>query len=388
MSRVKQPDSNNPAQIASRLNNVRNWYTDNTYQPIFDYGHASQIGNDRKVNLVAQWMGGQSQSIIVPIRLANTFDQLEITDDWTLDIDTAVTTEIDLTTKTGAIIDGLSLATDTDYLIWAFYDETEAVANRFKGFGITARPVTTSSARSGGGFGASATFTVPSGHGWRFNLGSRIIARVSTALGANYNQGIITAVTSTTIVATMDADYGVANESNAALSTSVYEIIQTDNFAPRIYNEDFLYPGSGTEYQYAYIGNIFTDGSSDIVSTRKRGEYHSFPVVNTELRSGITSTNIYVISLSRWLPIGTKIFKALVGGLASTGSGQFSVRIGRDPVDNTHIITGTLFNTVYQYSNGESSINTVNNSYVSYAIPGTSTITARNLLFGYYETNF
>ena len=120
--RSKSPE-NQDSSNNNRISNIRDWYSNNTYKPLFDFDHSAQIGNDRKVDLVSQWMGGQSRSIIVPIRLENSFDQLEITDDWTLDLDVTTITAL---TFIGGLVDGIGLAALTDYLIWAFYDETES----------------------------------------------------------------------------------------------------------------------------------------------------------------------------------------------------------------------------------------------------------------------
>lgn len=207
---------------------------------------------------------------------------------------------------TGGRVDGIALAADMDYLLWAFAHPAEGPV--FAGFGLTTRPqIAATTGVTGGGLGASTIFTVAAGEGFRFNVGARILARAGVAPGSAYNQGIITAVTSTTIVATLDAAYGVANESNAAIVNPV-ELLQLDKFTPSVPAQATtfgqLIGGVQVPYQYTYMGMLHSGATTELAWVRNIGDF--YPLLTRRLIAMITQLNtgstINIASLARYIP--------------------------------------------------------------------------------------
>lgn len=285
---------------------------------------------------------------LVPFRIANADYTkswpviYEVLNNWTLDIDV---TTIDLTTFIGGIVDGLGLTADTDYLIWAFTDEYL----NFKGFGMTSRPLVIDGVNTfGGGLGvAGSKFTVTTNHGWRYSVGARVLIRVGTALGDSYNQGVITEVFASSLTVDLDAAYtDIDLEGNTNLiGLSGLQIIQIDNFAPRLYNQDSLYPGSAVEHQYSYIGSlqVWLDPLvANIVlrRPRKRGEALAFHVRRHNVFHQVNpgATVISRVCLARWLPLGTR---AVTGILTIFGTNVNSfINVQTDSVSGEWGITG------------------------------------------------
>ena len=249
--------------------------------------------------------------LLIPFRFANADYTkrlpiiMSIPTAWTIDLNA---TTIDLTTYIGGIVDGVALTAGQDYFVWAFADEYR----NLKGFGITARPrIVDGRTSSGGGLGdAGSVFTVSSGHGWRFGIGSRVIIRKGTGLapGNEYNQGTVVAHESAKITVDLDALYtDVTIESNVSLiGLTGLEIFQTDNFSPRMYNQNSLYPGSGIEYQYSYIGSIQTNDTFDIRHVRQLGDWYMLPVESYLICTHVTTvTMMHDVTLARWIPVGT-----------------------------------------------------------------------------------
>lgn len=338
MSRIN-PESNAPRSRDPRTANQQTAIELSTLsEPRFGYVPTS----NHEVGLAGAATLAGDAPFLVPFRIGNADYTkrspvvFEVPNPWTLDIDV---TTINLDTFIGGIVDGVALAANIDYLIWAFLDEYL----NFKGFGMTARPIATgASVASGGDLGASTVFAVPSGYGWLFSVGARLLARIGTAQGDSYNQGTITAVTLETITATMDALYtDVDIEQNTTLATLTgLEIGQLDNFAPRMWNQDSLYPGSGVEYQYSYLGSLQTDVNLDIRRPRKRGEALGFRVqwfkVFSQTAAAVTISQR--VCLARWLPLGTR---AVTGLLTISGSNVNGfIKVQTDPTVATWGVTG------------------------------------------------
>lgn len=341
MSRVS------PEVLAPRARNPRTTYLEtglelaNPMEPWFRFG---PLTTDTMLIAGRPTLNGDAP-ILVPFRFANAdytkrfAHVMSIPNNWTIDMDA---TTIDLDTFIGGIIDGLSLTADIDYLIWAFSDEY----GNFKGFGLTTLPrVTGASTADGGGLGASGTFTVTSGHGWRFCIGARVIIRDGYDRGDNYNQGTITAIASNSITVDLDGDYSTDGEIDVEGNTTLasltrLEIFQTDRFAPRMYNEDSLYPGSGVEHQYAYVGSLQTNDSSNIRHPRKRGKWYAFPLDKYHVYSQTSSTTVMQnVCLARWLPIGTGHVR---GSLAVSGASITSyLEIATDMMNGTWSLTSS-----------------------------------------------
>ena len=259
-----------------------------------------------------------------------------VPDGWIIDLSA---TTIDLNTLIGGIVDGVPLIANIDYLVWAFADEYR----NFKGFGITARPrridVLT---LSGGGLGVESKFTITAGYGWLFNIGARVIIRQGTALSGSYNQGIVVAHTSSAVTVQLDSLYTeIDREPNTTLaSLTGLEMFQIDNFAPRMYNEDSLYPGSGVEYQYSYLGSIQTDNTFNMRHVRYAGDWYPFPVESYIVYTDTnTVTSMFNVCLARWIPVGTERVSGFITIEGTNIAGY--VKVMTDSVAGLGGITGS-----------------------------------------------
>lgn len=366
--------------------------------PVFDF----QRIDSENVGIIGLPTGSGDTVIRVPFRLtdkdnsfvANGGQTLFISDDWIIDITTTV---IDLTSDPpkGGLIDGNSLEADTDYLLWAFIDPFDSDNSKFKGFGLTKLPFTTgATVFFGGGLGALVTMTVASPDGHAFNVGARIVIRESTTKGTEYNQGIITATTATTVTATLDTTYGAISESNIALSGggTTYEIRQLTNFVPYMYSATKeLFPGSGTEYQFKYMGHIQTDTSSDILRLRYRGDpynwAYSFATIVFD-NTAIVATFSSQISLARWIPFHTRrgrfeLTGNRVSGAPTTGFVILTIdgiATARDIISTSNLsVSGGFMRTADELTIRYHDISV--NLFVF--VPGTTTLSARITLKGY-----
>lgn len=321
--------------------------------------------------------------------LSNGAQIYNFSDTWKQDIST---TTIDLATNIGGLVDGLSLSASEDYLIWGFYDPFDTTG-KFKGIGFTTLPSHTSAtANAGATLGGTGIFTMTAGHGLRFNIGARVLIRQGTAAGSLYNQGIITAHISTTITVKMDADYSgaVSDESNASLaSQSGLEVIQLDNFAPRMYNEDSLYPGGGAQYQFSYLGHFRTDSSSKIEYYRKRGKIYFPRTSDIFLDKTVAATTPYLnYCLCRWIPKGTQRIRQRLLVQKTAGAGS-SFTVTSHSANSFQLLEGDVSTATILRSTGEVSIKTsFSTIYHSIIIGGSSTIKSRLILIGYYPDSF
>jgi len=349
---------NTSRNIAPRFNNVRDNFYSNIYGPQFVYDFSTTIGSNRQVGLKGLPTGNGDNIIRIPFRVfdssgafTNQTEWLEITDGWIIDLDD---TAIDLTAKTGGIIDGVGLSGLRDYFIWAFADFSKTGDDRFQGFGVTQRPAVNSTltTTSGGALGASGsvfTFNL-SNYANIFTIGSRIIIRLGTQNSAtnDFNQGVITDILAhNQIEVTMDASYGAGIDTNwqnqSLAGQAGQQIRQTTAFKPYLLQStQELYPGGGNEYAFCYMGNIQTDGSSDIKTARKRGEFYSLPDLTFTVQSeNFTVTTNRRLNLSRWLPFHAKeAFIRLIGRRNAGSSTAGFVRAAQNlGIDGKHLTT-------------------------------------------------
>lgn len=221
-------------------------------------------------------------------------------------------------TGLGGRVSGLALAATTHYHLWAFASGTKNPV--FKGFGASKQPVSIiTSVASGGTLGSSAVLNVTATEGLHFTVGARVICRAGTALGDNYNQGVITARAANTVTVTLDATYGAINETNTTIVGMVNgELMQTDSFTPFVAATGAVFGG----YHYTYMGSLFVDSSSNIVMMpRKRGDLRfttaQYIVYN---QSGTAAPAATTQCLARWIPFGRKVNAYLGAIISGTGS--------------------------------------------------------------------
>jgi len=280
-------------------------------------------------------------------RLSTGFQTLHELADWTIDINV---TTVNLTTRIGGLIDGTSLAASSDYLMWAAMDPNHSNNAKFRGIFFTQRPQTTSaSTTSGGGLGAAgSTFTVIAGHGNKFTVGSRIVIKEGDAIGDDFNQGVITAVTSTLLTVDLDATYGAISETNTTLvGLSGLEIVQLDSFEPYLQStsEHSVFPGSGVEHAFCYLGSFQTDSASKIKYVRRRGERVKFVANIVNSIGNNLSVPATTLCLARWLPFNTNEVKVQIFIEVFAGNGNVFVLVKTDadsPEDQ--IISDDSFN--------------------------------------------
>jgi hypothetical protein len=261
-----------------------------------------QQGN-RQILIQGYETGCGMDLVRVPFRISNAGNSIgaqitEVPPGWQIDLDE---TTINTTTEVGGLIDGTSIASEEDMLVWAFWDPT--ASPKFQGFGCTTRPHRTTASIVGGTRGSIATVTV-TGYGFHFNIGARVVIRTGTSSGSTHNQGLITAQTVNTLTVQMDAAYtGLNDLTNSNLSGGSKQILQLDQMAPRMFDEDSLYPGGGTEYQYSYMGSLSLDTSSNINIVRQRGDMYIFPAHYFILQKSAVGVDVATqFSFSRWCP--------------------------------------------------------------------------------------
>lgn len=310
-----------------------------------------------------------------------------VPDTWTLTI-----SGTGISGTTGQKVDGVSLTASRDLLVWAFFEPASDDGDPFIGIALTSRPwLTAVDVDSGGGLGASTVFGTASGAGWRFPIGCRILAREGTGAGADYNQGVVTAHTTDTVTATMDAAYSVTNETNTAVAgTGTIELQQISKFAPRMHGSDSLYPGSGVEYSYCYLGMIQIDSTSTIYNARRRGEFYQIPgtFVNFTTAAASAGANF---SVARMIPIGSEwaefTIQQIVGGAPTTASSAF---LGHPNTTGAVLQTDSAILTPYQsFANGLISVYPRTNAVRYIHTIGTGATSTLNVAMrGYYERNW
>jgi len=390
--RNQPPRSDRPGELAGRITHNRNDFWARTMDPIFRF---DSIGATADQVLISPYRtNGRDETIILPFRIVNTDIEIvsfiqSILTPWTIDLST---TGINLLTQVGGAVDGITIAASEDYLVWGFYNPSLGTGG-FEGLGFTRRPHETTTALSGGTVGSSTTFTVAAGRGFTFPVGCRIIAREGTALGSDYNQGIVTAHTSTTVVATLDAAYGLGAENNATIANPV-ELLQIDKFQPRITASDSLYPGGGVEYAYCYLGHIQSDASSNVRMFRKRGELYRFPTVDGYNLSNFTASTgaSQQASCRRILPSHCLVMQGAIFAQNPALAGQAQAAAGTDSI--TTIGNGQLRQRTdslgtASYDSGPLTLRSRDTSlYHIVARTVTATTTSSVMTMGYWETEF
>lgn len=305
---------------------------------------------------------------------------------YTLDLDN---TGLADGTTVGGRIDGIALAANTDYLIWAFL--STALNGTIEGIGITTRPQATgiTMPNPAGLGGTGIVVTVGTNLGNRFAIGARVLFRNGITAGSSWNQAIVTATAANTITVDLDASYGLTTNNNTTL-TSVGSVtcLQLDNMQPRVGGETTSY---NSDQPYSYIGSIQTDDSSNIRGWRKRGDFLPIAagVVNPVNRTGITATETFQPGLGNWIPVGAKEVRMTVVALITAGTpGNALVVAAPDGItaNTTTLIQRAGISGVAQYSTADLHIRTRDCSYFhSYTETGTITVTHISNLIGHME---
>lgn len=380
MRRFKLPTIANPETniLAARVSEFA------PIMPQFQWQHAS-AGSPQQITIQSFPTGTEQRVLRMPFRMGASswtegrYPRLETTPVATLNINS---------TGLNGRIDGSSLTASTDYLVWAFW--SLAVGGAFIGYGITKLPTITATHSSGGGLGASWSATVAgSGEnfGTRLPVGCRVVVRVSTANGAEYNQGTVTARTATTLTVLMDSTYGAIGQSNAAMTAGAKEVRQLDMFRAGMVTTDSLYPGGGTEYMYTYVGHLQTDASSNIRMARKRFDFYQFPAEYTPVSA---QTATLMTTLMRWCPRQADMAALRVGcEVTSSAAGRFT-SIGTDAANPFFCTTaaGTVTGAFVQNSDAIP-LRRYDQSFLTSISAGAGTVTANVQLNGYYgESEF
>lgn len=331
--RNQSPTTNQKDVLGQRLKTNRDMFGVQLVRPMYKYYPYPALADKDKLLIQGYETGCGDAPIILPFRLLSpdTSDfyqlfQMEITDSWALDLNTST---IDLVTFTGGIIDGSgAYAADSDYLVWAFISPGDVESARFKGFGISKRPITTGvTVTSGGGLGASTVFNVGANNGYKYTVGSRVLAREGVAVGDDFNQGTVTAIAANSVTVTLDAAYGIANSTNTTLAgTPGVTLLQMNMFEPRMWTSPgTLYPGNAAavdNYQYLYMGMIQSDNDTDVKMFRKPGDiYHLSNAALIFSVSGAAASSNNVVCLSRWTPRNIRESQGRVNVARITGSG-------------------------------------------------------------------
>lgn len=392
--RNQSPSTDKNSALSSRVSFNRDTFATKNMQPIFRFRTDDTLTTDQ-VFISPYRTNGKDELIIVPFRVWDSNDDMvtviqELTDEWTIDLSVS---DITLSTMIGGRVDSIAVGSEIDYLVWAFFDASLG-AGGFKGFGVTTRPAAAFTSFTGtGAKGTSNTFNmsgVNPNNGFRYVVGARVIVRRGTATTDTYNQGVITAVTNTTVVVTLDSNAGYGS---APMVSGAGTIIQIDKFQPKLSASDSLYPGSGTEYTFCYMGSILSDTSNAIRLVRYRGEY--LPLGGNQLffsASNGAGTTIVTNTLTRWIPLHTKTLYAGVevnrtAGAATLGFGVIRTESASSEALLTHDLPGiTSFMARQQgfvpIKNGDCSIITAN------IVAGGNTQTIDGFIYGYIETEF
>jgi hypothetical protein len=293
------------------------WRWDNT--------GVSGAGSARQVKIAPMWSGAGNGFWRVPwwhvdytdaTRPSRSLNEYFGYDEWTIDL---TSNAINTVTFVGGVVDGVVggspyVIAESDLLVWAFFAPDDSNNSIFKGFAATHRPAAAYTTHSNGAKGSTTTFTLAgtgANRGRLFRVGSRVLVREGTTLdsgagfgtgGSRWNHGTITAVTNTTIIATLDNKTSPSAVGTALTAATAGTIIQTNNFEPRIASEDSIYPGGGIQYAYAYIGNLRIDANQNIASARHRGDIYYLPTAITIFSQSDTTTTAYNRHLGRVLP--------------------------------------------------------------------------------------
>jgi len=305
-------------------------------QPHYALEHYN-LATARQFKISPEQTGNGDQIIRLPTRPVNDTRQaigtrcIESLDTWLIDMDTSV---IDPVTKTGGLIDGVALLPTTDYLLWAIHNLSATPA--LLGYGLTARPRFSgyTLAASPAVRGSTAVINC-TGAGLRFSISARVLLNQGgIAIGALYNQGVVTAQTADTITVRLDDDYGAVSETNTDLTNAVPGLInQFDMFEPRVGNTGQLY-GNG-EYSFTYMASVETDTSSDLRLIRRRGDVYRHLVAPItcwiQQVTAITSPVTDTLCLARWTPVdATSVALAIDPILNPDPGGTGYMRIGID----------------------------------------------------------
>jgi hypothetical protein len=208
------------------------------------------------------------------------------------------------TSTVGGIVDGVALAASGVYLLWAFL---MGPGGSFYGYGLTRRPdyLGTPAATA---LGASGTVTMASaGTANRYTVGARVLVRNGTALGAEYNQGTITAIPAGGASLTIQYDAVYTGMPAATINTALTaaagrSVIQLDRQAPWIATQSSTGRTTWEGRPFAYLGSIEVNAASQIAGVRRPGEPRWLETPTTILTPaapiGIANT---VICLRRWI---------------------------------------------------------------------------------------
>lgn len=205
----------------------------------------------RELRIKPMWLNSGQELLLIPFtNPSGLIFTVNYQNEWTIDLDIAGINE---SGKIGGILDGIALAADTRYHLWAFADNNLQP----KGFGVTAE---TDSAATipNANKGTEATITGLT-KAYRFTLGARVRCYRSASV---WNLGAITSVDSATqIKVLLDNNNVFGLTYGANLTAGAGTVTQLDKYKPYLADDSTqstIYP------YYNLIGWIETDSSSNI----------------------------------------------------------------------------------------------------------------------------
>lgn len=301
------------------------------------------------------WNTGESVSHIPFRPIVNADVDPIVTVPTMYETDDALAFDIN-TSGLGGLIDGVALAAEQDYWCWAFL--TRTLFGTLYGVGVTTRPriaiPVTTGVVSGGGLGTTAVFNcTTAGHANRVAVGSRVRIEEGTTLGSNWNQGLVTVVDVSTnrITVVLDAAQGLGLNSNTTLAGAAAKtLIQLDNPEPKtIYT---VAADEGTAFggkPFVYLGSLQTDASSNIRTSRKRGDLlELLEAATIRAQATITASESIQAGLGNWLPLHAQeihavAFTNITAG--TPGNGRTTVASDNNAnldIDNRTAIGGNI----------------------------------------------
>ena len=233
---------------------------------------------------------------------------IRITDQWEIDL---TATTINLTTKTGGIVDDIARADGETYLVWAFLDE----GMRFAGLGATRKPRSSFSAIAGGSANKGATnkdFTVT--NAYQFIPGALVCVRndVGTAPAYEWNWATVDSIQSSTVVR-----LDMKNETYGTNINGVKngEILQWDSFQPYVVSST-----AQTLYQpyYSLVGELYTDESTGDIERAYRADEEFREAKYDLVYNSTANVSGSALYLGRWIPLWSDRAMTFVFGQSTT----------------------------------------------------------------------
>ncbi len=202
------------------------------------------------------------------------------------------------TTGLGGLVDGITLTSNRDCLIWGFANNANT---EFEGFAATHKPYSTFTGVSSGTRGATATYTGLT-NAFQFTIGARVAVRNTVGTGPlhEWNWGTVTSIDSSSqIKVAMDASF--TGNTNITGATGG-EILQWDKFRPWVVGAS---SHSLFRNNYRLLGELHLDGSSN-VRTIYKVDSPWRQVIGTMVDTTSAGVTTVTLSAGRYIPLWSK----------------------------------------------------------------------------------